>query len=198
MKKYFVILLMAAALIISSCGGGGVSSEFSKLDTMKARIGENTSQGAMQFFLDGSDANYTYYFAEDADFKGDLVVGNQIYVVVGTMKEDQTEKRVVAFWNEDNEYSKMLPKLQGMWVHRDTSPTVPVVMVELLPNKKIATSHLPSRLYTQWRIVDSSTLVLEGFAAGGAVAHDTVEVRCGEDSSFLYVKPLALLLEAKK
>lgn len=197
MKKYFAILSMAVVLFASSCGGGGGSSEFSKLDTMSARIGENSSKGAMQFFLDGSDANYTYYFAEDAEFKGDLVVGNHVHVVVGTLKEDQTEKRVVAFWNVDEVYSKMLSKVLGMWVHRDTSPTVPVVMVELFPNKKMATTHLPSRLYTQWRIVDSSTLVFEGFAAGGAVAHDTVEVRCGEDSSFIYVKPLALQLEAK-
>lgn len=202
MKKYLylilVLVLVGFLAFVNFYEGGIVSDGYSKLDTVGGRIGENTSRGAMQIYLDGSGANYTYYFSEDAELKGDLVLGNHIYAVIGTLEKDNTEKRFVAFWNKDDSYSKTLGETMGLWLHKDTSMTAPQVGVELLMGEKISTHNIPSRLYTQWRILGPTTLVFEGFSQAGAPVHDTVETNIGADSSSIYIKALDLKLEFKQ
>ncbi len=165
------------------------------LDTSEVRVGGNSSVSLLEVLQFGTGFSYEYWMSPTIETKGDLVVGNIIKVVLGTLREDTTRKEVVAFWNSQPAFTHGLKTCLGLWLRTDSLGTTPAKGVELRPLEEIVAINIPNRIYNRWDMPLDTLLVLRGFDANSGVVNDTAYVDTNGVVKTIYVPAIGLTAE---
>ena len=187
------ILSIIVISFFCSCSKSVSQSDYISFDTLQGQLTDRSSMGIIEIVLNGSGANYSYYIAEGAKLEGDLTAGNKVEVVLGTPQKEKDRKLVVAFRNTDDNFTRCLKSVKGLWMRQEVSQNGgKQASLELMSLNNISCTNLPV-CYRSWEVV-SDILVLLHKADGSC---DTAVIDRSIDPEKMLIRPIGIVLEKK-
>lgn len=177
MKKKVIFLIIALCVVGGLVGYYAMpkkSEQFVPYDTILATLGKETSYAVLDMtYGEQKKKRDILYISKDADRKGDLIVSNKVFVILGKNNEDY--RKVVAFWNFSETLTDSLKKMIGIWRLVDTTLSTTDTtgakierLVNLQTQYRAKGSNIPGgRNYVVWWFAYNGVITFDGFDANG-------------------------------